>query len=372
MDRREGGTSIRWYDESGRYRKRTFKGITKENATRRERAILAARDAGEAWVDPRHAPLFSAFADTWLEENRARWKAGTLAENKSILNGKLKSEFGEKRLSHISESSILTYITKLNDDGLSPRRINHIVALLKQILRTAHRRRIVRVDPCTDVKKLKEARAEIDPFSPEEIQKFLAVCPEWWRAYFLVAFWTGARPNELAALKWSEVDTEGRTFRVRAGRYRGIESAPKTEGSVRDIDLLPAVVDALKNQKARQAARRLSGGQGGTKYVFTGSRGDPFHLHYLREKIWYPGLKKAGLRRRTLYQTRHSFASNALAAGEDPAWVQKMLVHSTLRQLFGTYARWIPNRTRLDGSLLTSRMAGEGESDGRAVGAETL
>jgi len=30
--------------------------------------------------------------------------------------------------------------------------------------------------------------------------------------------------------------------------------------------------------------------------------------------VWYPALTKAGLRRRIMYQTRHTFASNALAA----------------------------------------------------------
>ncbi|MEE9257851.1 MAG: tyrosine-type recombinase/integrase, partial [bacterium] len=107
------------------------------------------------------------------------------------------------------------------------------------------------------------------------------------------------------------------------------------------------------------------------EYVFTGPRGEPFQIDYLRARTWYPSLKKAGLRQRTPYQTRHSFASNALAAGEDAAWVQRMLGHTTLNQLFGTYARWIPNRTRLDGSLLASRMAGKSHSESRIVGDET-
>jgi hypothetical protein len=43
---------------------------------------------------------------------------------------------------------------------------------------------------------------------------------------------------------------------------------------VRDIDLLPAVVEALKAQKAQQATERLKRGRGaaeaGQDYVFTG------------------------------------------------------------------------------------------------------
>ena len=71
-------------------------------------------------------------------------------------------------------------------------------------------------------------------------------------------------------------------------------------------------------------------------------------------RVWYPTLMKATLSRRTMYQTRHTFASNALAAGEKHlrGW------RRCSEMLFSVYARFIPNRTRRDGSAL-------GEPDGR-------
>ena len=57
-----------------------------------------------------------------------------------------------------------------------------------------------------------------------------------------------------------------------------------------------------------------------------------------------------------MYQTRHTFASNALAAGEAPSWVATMLGHTSPEMLFSVYARFIPNRTRRDGGALLSRM----------------
>jgi integrase len=64
------------------------------------------------------------------------------------------------------------------------------------------------------------------------------------------------------ALKWGDVDWTRATFRIRAGRYRGVESTPKTIGGIRDVDMLPRVVEALKTQKAQQAAARLKLGLG--------------------------------------------------------------------------------------------------------------
>ena len=73
-------------------------------------------------------------------------------------------------------------------------------------------------------------------------------------------------------------------------------------------------------------------------------------------RIWRRCLKRVGLRYCEPYQTRHTFASNALAAGEAPSWVAQMLGHTTPEMLFTVYARYIPNRTRRDGSAFASRM----------------
>lgn len=151
------------------------------------------------------------------------------------------------------------------------------------------------------------------------------------------------------------------------GRYRGKEGPPKTASSVRDLDLPPPPVEALKTQKAQQAAERLKAGRGapepGQDYVFTGPEGGLLNMNFLRDRVWYPTLAKAGLSRRTMYQTRHTFASNALAAGEAASWVARMLGHASPEMLFSVYARYIPNRTRRDGSALLSRMGEPSEAE---------
>jgi integrase len=356
------GYTLRWYDADGRERQQTYKGIAREEAVRLEREKLAERDRGERPPDERHAPLFEAFATQWTEESRSGWKPATLQQYQQVLKSQLTPAFGELRVTQVTESRVRQAITKWQDGGLGPRRINLALLVLKMILRTARRRRWLREDPLLSVKMLREPRTEVDPLGPEEIQSFLGACPKWWRPYFAVAFWTGARPNELAALRWGAIDWAGSRFRITAGRYRGVESAPKTPGSVRDVDMLPPVVEALRAHKAQQAKARLEAGLGaaepGADYTFTGPEGGLLNINNLRDHAWYGTLKAAGLRRRTMYQTRHSFASNALAAGEAPSWVAAMLGHTTPEMLFTVYSRFIPNRTRRDGSALAARMAG--------------
>ena len=117
---------------------------------------------------------------------------------------------------------------------------------------------------------------------------------------------------------------------------------PEALNPDRDIRLLPPVEATLK----RQMARTLLNGN----YVFCNSAGGPHEVNNLRKRVWYPSLKKAGLRQRTLYQTRHTFATLMLSSGENPIWVAAMLGHSTAATLFKNYNRFIPNLTRQDGS----------------------
>jgi integrase len=72
-------------------------------------------------------------------------------------------------------------------------------------------------------------------------------------------------------------------------------------------------------------------------------------LTKLRNWIWYPALEKAGLRRRTMYQSRHTYASLMLSAGENPQWVSRQLGHADLSVLISHYAKYIRNRERMDG-----------------------
>jgi integrase len=110
---------------------------------------------------------------------------------------------------------------------------------------------------------------------------------------------------------------------------------------------LPAVRKALEKQRAIA---------GGSELVFPNSRGGHININNLRPRIWYTTLARAGLRPRDFYNTRHTFATHALASGEDPGWVAKMLGHTTLLMLTTRYYRYIPNLTRKDGTLLAKRL----------------
>jgi integrase len=148
-------------------------------------------------------------------------------------------------------------------------------------------------------------------------------------------------------LAWDRVDLGRGKIEVREGWRQGQRTALKTAAANRDVDILPAVRKALERQ-------RLIAGR--TELVFPNRRGRHLSIGNIRRRVWYPTLKKAGLKPRDLYNARHTFATHALASGEDPGWVAKMFGHTTLSMLVTRYYRYVPNLVRRDGSLLAKQL----------------
>lgn len=71
---------------------------------------------------------------------------------------------------------------------------------------------------------------------------------------------------------------------------------------------------------------------------------------HFREVVWKPSLKQAEVEYRPPMQTRHSFATLMIDAGEDLGWVQQMMGHGSLQMIFTKYYSWMKKTTRSDGS----------------------
>lgn len=158
----------------------------------------------------------------------------------------------------------------------------------------------------------------------------------------MVALFTGMRAGELSALKFSNVDFDRRIIKVVETRVEGEEGRPKTNSSYRDIEMLPMVYDALKKQELKTRLR--------SNYVFLNPENKPIEIATLLKNAWSKGLKNAGIEYRPIIQTRHTFATMMVSAGENLGWVQKMMGHSSLKMITDKYFSYIPDMTHQDGS----------------------
>ncbi|MCI5130719.1 MAG: site-specific integrase [Candidatus Electrothrix sp. EH2] len=166
------------------------------------------------------------------------------------------------------------------------------------------------------------------------------------------------RFGEIAGLKWKNVDLDRRIIKVRETRVYGVEGRTKTKGSNRDIDILPPVKAALQEQRKMRLCSR---------YVFRDREGSLMTPDHIRNVVWKPTLKKAGLEYRPPIQTRHSFATIAIESGESLGWVQYMLGHSSLQMIFTTYHSWIKRTTQNNGSAIMKSFQNSSEQFANAA-----
>jgi integrase len=236
----------------------------------------------------------------------------------------------------------------LVDKGLKPCTINDKpMKVLRMLLHQAYVDEVIPKNPALAVRRLPQGLTDVDPFTFEEREEIISgfgrYAPQYVN-YVICGFWTGWRPNEACALQWRRVDFARGKILIREGRVLGQTGIPKAAGSLRDIDVLPPVKEALVAQKA---VSWLLGG-----YVFLDGRQQPVNQELFRMKVWEPVLQRLGVRYRPPCQMRHTFATLAISAGENINWVAKMLGHRSPVMTLEKYNRFVPNLTREDGKAL--------------------
>ncbi|MGG6316268.1 site-specific integrase, partial [Stenotrophomonas muris] len=148
---------------------------------------------------------------------------------------------------------------------------------------------------------------------------------------------TGLRTSEMIGLCWSDIDWRKGTVKIRRAWVMGKMKAPKTESGVREVQLLQPAIDALKAQRTHTATAG--------EFVFHDPRTNARwgSDQSIRAGEWQRALRKAGVRYRYPYQMRHTFASQALSAGENVMWVARQMGHRDWTITAKKYGRWIPS-----------------------------
>jgi len=182
-----------------------------------------------------------------------------------------------------------------------------------------------------------------DVLSPEEIARLLAHAePGFFRTLFLTALLTGARHNELLALKWSDIDLEAGKLSIRRNltcarvtgeAYRSRFYPPKTKSGNRTMPIAPELTHALKVWKLQCPPGELD-------LVFPKPDGSPMHHSNVLRIGLYPACRRAQLRTVGMHALRHTFAS-LLIRGDAPVnEVSHYLGHSNPAITLSIYTHW--------------------------------
>jgi integrase len=285
---------------------------------------------------PKQTTNFIQYALENLELNKNRRKSSTQKEYKSAFDTRIAPYFKNYDIKDIKRNDLMVWQQTLLQSGITARTVNSIRSIFRFILEEAKKDEIIDKNYFDIVDALKQIKPEIKPFSLDEVKLILSNSSGWQKSFFKLAFFTGMRSGEMIGLKWEDINFVSKTINIKRAIRQGVESTPKTESSIRTIDMLPIVEEALNDQKQYTYLRQ--------SYIFLTSNNKPHATcNNLRDGVWKNTLKISGLDYRILYQTRHTFASIMISAGEDIVWVSNMLGHTDVSMTLSKYTKYIKN-----------------------------
>lgn len=278
--------------------------------------------------------LLGEVAKIWAELQEKRIKSGELKEStwrdyRSAMNLYILPKFGNIPIKNIESYHVDEYLLTLSCGG---KRKKNILVPLKSIYKMAIKRRYVTYNIMENLDRIRTEKTTIAPFSYEEVIAIIENAPTEYVAFIKTLFFTGARFGELAGLLWKSVDFKRNVIKIQRTLVYGTLGRVKTAGSNREIKM-----DAI----VREALIQIKTSSKGDSHVFLNKNGQCITPDHFREVIWRPLLKKIGLKYRAPLQTRHTFATLAIDAGENLSWVREMLGHSSLQMIFNVYYKWI-------------------------------
>ncbi|MFT0867922.1 tyrosine-type recombinase/integrase [Pseudomonas sp. CAM1A] len=316
------------------------KGLDKLGALTAEKYAELFPNTRSVVVQEQTAPIFFDYAQEWL--NSLQIVEGTRRNYRSALQVYWIPYLAEMPINTITSVRLRKIMNSI--EWTSPIRRKGVVGLLVSIFQQAVADELIVRNPALSIPGAKVPKREVDPFTKDEADSIITHLYETtngmtaiYAAYFEFCFYTGMRPGEVMALRWSEIDRREKAANVCRIQIRGmIQDRTKTKRT-RKVLLNDRALHALEKARPLTEAR--------SDYVFapsgTGDRSEMFiRSETSQKRYWLAALRKLGIRRRRMYDTRHTYATMCLMAGMNPAFIAAQLGHS-VQVLLSTYAKWI-------------------------------
>lgn len=326
---------------------------TKKGASEELRKIRERVDAKQPPRDDK--ALFGTFAEQWvatsLEVSDRKQSTKTLYAGLTRSHI-IDSDLGRSPMGRIKASTVERFIAHLRRKGLSPSTVRQVYTVARGIGDAAVRDRLLVENPFGQVKRPQVEHKEAAVLSVPQARQLVDVAGESrYAALFELLINTGLRRGEALALKWSDVDLEGPTMRVRKTLVRQggelVRTAPKTKKSDRTIPLSSAALDVLRRVKRRNAEDRLRAGTKwrDTGYVFVTEFGEPCDPRNALRAL-QAAAERAGLPGVGLHTLRHTAATIMLNSGIPMATVSRIMGHASIAVTVDLYGHVSPDVAR--------------------------
>ncbi|HEU0273176.1 MAG TPA: tyrosine-type recombinase/integrase [Candidatus Udaeobacter sp.] len=245
----------------------------------------------------------------WLQGKKATKATGTFLKYENAINGFTTSLGNRAKLNvnQILARDVHRYRDAEIDSGKAPGTTNDNVKVVRMAFRSAWRQGYITHNPAEAVEMLPEdGEATRQPFDLAQIKALLRAATGDWTGVIMVAFYTSARLQDAANLRWENIDLARRLISFRAGKTRQRVTLPMHEALHDYLLTLPAS-DSAKAFLFPSLAGKQVGGKSGLSMAFSRLmehakvRGE-----VVRER---KGEKGRSVRTLSFHSLRHSFAS---------------------------------------------------------------
>ena len=133
----------------------------------------------------------------------------TRARDEASFRNHVLPTFGSMPLSRVDRTSLREWVARLSDPddgGLAPATISKAVQVFNKAMRAALEDRLISVNPVERLPLPKIEREEMRFLTPDELRRLADTIDPRYRAFVVLAGYSGLRVGELLALRWGNVD----------------------------------------------------------------------------------------------------------------------------------------------------------------------
>jgi integrase len=333
--------------ETGKRRRKwhSFKGTKRE--AQLQCAKLIAEAQGSAVVDPSRMTVRE-----YLDRFEADWVAihttARSAERYAVSLAPVRRQLGARRLEALRPLDFTGFYAELVRAGKAPRTIRHIHGVMHRALSQAKTWSLVRDNCLEQVRPPRVPDREVVILQPDRARQLIERL-RGTSIYLLamLALATGARRNELLAIRWKDLDLDAGRMRVeqaleQTAAYGIRTKAPKTRSGRRSIALPASAVAELRAHWIAQQEQRLAIGLGKAPpdgFVFSAIDGRPLSPDGVTH-TWMRAAAAAGMPV-SFHSLRHCHVSALIASGMDVLTIARRLGHASPVITLKTYGHMI-------------------------------
>ncbi len=299
---------------------------------------------------------FEEMAQDWLDVySETDVKISTIRVRKHEI-GHLNRYFAKYKIKDITKRMFQTALNELKKkEQLAHNTISGIHGTGRMIFKRAMEQDYLLVDPTEfafipkDKKTVEDIENQVISekyLEKHELKMLLETAKDYGETddyvIFLTLAWTGLRVGELVALKWKDIDFNECTLNITKTYYNPTNNTkkyqllpPKTNGSIRKIDVESEVIKALQKHQLKQKEVKLQVGKDYYDKNFVFGRLNPPYFgypHFIKtvENRMESLLKKTPIiqKRLTPHSLRHTHTSLLAEAGVELLQIMDRLGHT--------------------------------------------